>query len=209
MNLPVALSAALETALNAYLTQDPEAAAGLERLDGRRVAVHLEGLDLHFVLAPQGARLHVCGSEEDAPDAVIRATPLALLRVALAEQPAAAMAGGEVRIDGDVETGERLWRVLRAVEFDWEELLSRYIGDPLAHTLGTRARALGARVRRNLAHAVEDLGDYLTEEARLSPARPELDDFLNAVDRLREDFDRLDARLARLEAGRRDAADKS
>lgn len=199
MNLPVALGAALESVLNAYLGQDPETAAGLGRIEGRLVAVHLEALELEFALVPESGRIRVHGSLGDEPDAVIRATPLALLRVALAEQPAAALAGGDVRIEGDVEAGERLWGVLRAVEFDWEELMSRYIGDPLAHALGANARDLGARLRRNLAHTVDDLGEYVTEEARLSPARPELNGFLDAVDRLREDLDRLEARLIRLE----------
>ena len=209
MNLPVALCAALESALNAYLGQDAETAAALKRIDGRLVAVHFEGIDIEFVLVPETARIRVHGSLDDEPDAVIRATPLALLRVALAEQPAAALAGGDVRIEGDVEVGERLWGVLRAVEFDWEELMSRYIGDPLAHALGGNARVLGARLRRNFAHTVDDLGEYVTEEARLSPARPELDDFLDAVDRLREDLDRLEARLLRLEAARRTGADEA
>jgi ubiquinone biosynthesis protein UbiJ len=209
MNLPVALCAALETALNAYLGQDAETAATLERIDGRLVAVHLEGLDLEFVLVPETSRIRVHGSLGDEPDAVIRATPLALLRVALAEQPAAALAGGDVRIEGDVEVGERLWGVLRAVEFDWEELMSRYIGDPLAHALGANARDLGARLRRNFAHTVDDLGEYVTEEARLSPVRPELNDFLDAVDRLREDIDRLEARLLRLEAASKTGADEA
>lgn len=209
MNLPVALGAALESVLNAYLGQDPETAAGLGRIEGRLVAVHLEGLSLEFVLVPESGRIRVHGSLCDEPDAVIRATPLALLRVALAEQPGAAIAGGEVRIEGDVEAGERLWGVLRAVEFDWEELMSRYIGDPLAHTLGANARLFGARLRRNLAHTVDDLGEYVTEEAQLSPARPELEGFLEAVDRLREDFDRLEARLARLETPAKDDEDSA
>lgn len=209
MNLPVALSAALESLLNAYLAQDPESAAGLERIEGKLVAVHLEGVDVQFVLLPEQARVHVYGIVEAEPDAVIRATPLALLRVSLAEQPAAAMAAEGVRIEGDVEAGERLWRVLRAVEFDWEELMSRYIGDPLAHMLGSNARAVGTRLRRNLAHVADDLGEYVTEEARLSPARMELDGFLEAVDRLREDIDRLEARLSRLETKHGDSADRS
>lgn len=202
MNLPEPVNAALERVLNAYLEQDAEAAAALQRIEGRCVAVSLEGLELEFLLTPEGHHLRVSGVGEETPAAVIRATPLALLRVALAEQPATALARAGVRIDGDVEAGERLWQVLRAVEFDWEELMSRYIGDPLAHALGANARAFGERLRRNLAHTVDDVGEYVTEEARLSPPRAELEGFLDTVDRLREDLDRLEARLARLEAAR-------
>lgn len=200
MNLPVALCAALESVLDAYLGQDPETAAALERIEGRLVAVRLEGVGVEFLLVPEKSRIRVHGSLGDEPDAVILATPLAMLRLALSEQPAAALAGSDVHIEGDVEAGERLWAVLRAVEFDWEELMSRYIGDPLAHALGANARDLGAQLRRNLSHTIDDLGEYVTEEAHLSPPRPELDGFLDTVDRLREDLDRLEARLSRLEA---------
>jgi ubiquinone biosynthesis protein UbiJ len=47
------------------------------------------------------------------------------------------------------------------------------------------------------------MGEYLTEESRDLPARPEVDAWLEEVDRLREDVDRFEARLARLEPGRR------
>jgi len=43
------------------------------------------------------------------------------------------------------------------------------------------------------------MGEYLTEESRDLPARPEVEDWIAQVDRLREDADRLEARLALLE----------
>ena len=50
------------------------------------------------------------------------------------------------------------------------------------------------------------MAEYLQEEGRDVPARVEVDEFLEGVDRLRDDTERLDAKLARLEASRRSAA---
>ena len=51
------------------------------------------------------------------------------------------------------------------------------------------------------AHAMRlNTQEYLQEEARLVPAEAELKAYLDAVDDLRMDVDRLEARLKQLEA---------
>jgi ubiquinone biosynthesis protein UbiJ len=47
------------------------------------------------------------------------------------------------------------------------------------------------------------MGEYLTEESRDLPAPPEVEAWVEQVDRLREDADRLEARLALLSRSRR------
>ena len=46
-----------------------------------------------------------------------------------------------------------------------------------------------------------DMGEYLREERRLTPTRFEVDDFASDVDKVRDDVERLEIRIARL--GRR------
>lgn len=199
MRLATSLAAGLEKALNLYLEADPEIAAGLDRIAGRHVVFELVGTGLQLTLVPeQGGKVGVYVTLGDPPDAVIRATPLALLRTVLSEQAAAA--SGDLVIEGDAEIAHRLWSVLRGVELDWEEWLSGPMGDALAHIVAERLRGLGSWGRRTRDHLAGDLGEYMTEEARVTPARAELDDFLDAVDQLREGLDRLEARLARLES---------
>jgi ubiquinone biosynthesis protein UbiJ len=48
--------------------------------------------------------------------------------------------------------------------------------------------------------------EYLQEEGRDLPTRVEVDEFLEGVDRLRDDTERLEAKLARIEASRRTTA---
>ncbi|HEX5514246.1 MAG TPA: sterol-binding protein, partial [Gammaproteobacteria bacterium] len=47
-----------------------------------------------------------------------------------------------------------------------------------------------------------NLGEYLTEEARQLPPAAEVAGFLDDIDRLRQDTDRLTARIERLERAR-------
>jgi ubiquinone biosynthesis protein UbiJ len=53
--------------------------------------------------------------------------------------------------------------------------------------------------RRARRTAGENIAEYLQEESRDLVNKPELDEFLQGVDTLRETADRVDARIARLE----------
>ncbi|MGB5200150.1 MAG: sterol-binding protein, partial [Sedimenticolaceae bacterium] len=93
--------------------------------------------------------------------------------------------------------------VLADLDIDWEEQLSRFTGDIAAHEIGRGVRAAsreGARMRRS---SEQILSEYLTEEARLLPHRFEVEDFIADVDTLRDDAERLAARIALLEKRRR------
>ena len=87
---------------------------------------------------------------------------------------------GAVEIQGDTETGQQLQDILASAEWDWEEQLSRFTGDVVAHQVGTLAR----RARRLLGSSRDtlerDISEYLQEEC------------------LRADLDRLSARVERL-----------
>ena len=84
------------------------------------------------------------------------------------------------------------------VDIDWEEHLSRLVGDVVAHEVGGAARAARAFGRRAGRTAEQNLREYLQEEARLLPTRYELKELLDAVDVLRDDVERLAARVERL-----------
>jgi ubiquinone biosynthesis protein UbiJ len=194
---------AIEAALNRYLSLDPDGPRGLSALQGRWVALDVDGL-LQVLITAEADRLRVApaGAELE-PEARITASPVTLARLGLSGEGGAA-AARELRIEGDAELAHALERVLRGVEIDWEELLSRAVGDVAARQLGNLARGFGAWGRRAGDSLSADLGEYLTEEARILPSRIEVEQFLDEVDGLREDVDRLDARIARLERRRED-----
>ena len=81
---------------------------------------------------------------------------------------------------------------------DLEEELARVVGDVAARNLANLARGFldfGRKAGRSLAGNVSE---YLQEEGRDLPTTTEAEEFLAGVDRLRDDVERLEARLARL-----------
>jgi ubiquinone biosynthesis protein UbiJ len=88
--------------------------------------------------------------------------------------------------------------LLKAAQPDIEEELSRLIGDVAAHQVGKLARGalsfgkgLGDTFAQNVA-------EYLQEESRDAVTRIEVDEFVSAVDKLRDDVERAEARMNRI-----------
>jgi ubiquinone biosynthesis protein UbiJ len=199
LNTPAWLTAAVETALDRYLSLDPEVAARLARLNGKVMEVELRGLNLHFYLLPAGHRIQVQGQYEGTPDASLRGAPLSLARVALSEQGRRTLFSGAVQLEGDTELGPQLQDIINAVDIDWEEQLARLTGDVVAHQAGNAVRGAQQWAGKAGESLTLDLADYLHEETRQVPARGEVERFVAEVDTLRSDIVRLAARVRRLQ----------
>lgn len=195
---PEVVARALERALNLYLELDPEAARGLERIAGKRVLLAFVGVNLEVCLIPGDGQIRVTAPGEAEPDTVIAGYPWALAQMVIRGGTRGALFDGEVRMRGDMDTGQVLREVLRAVEIDWEELLSGLVGDIAAHQLGNVVRHLRTWAARTGESLRQDVSDYLQEESRVLPTRIELNAFLDEVDTLRNDVDRLAARIEHL-----------
>ena len=200
MIAPNWFAAAVEAACNGALALDPEIRARLGALADKVVAVELQGVNLCLYFLPHMHGVQVLSAYEGQPDVLLRGAPLALLRLAVSAAPSDELFAGGVELRGDTATGQAFQDILRALHIDWEELLARVAGDDVAHQTGRAARAAVAQVRHAVRSLEADTGEYLTEEAELLTTRHELDGFLDSVDVLRSDVDRLEARLRRLHA---------
>lgn len=192
------IEAAVETALNRVLRLDPEAFEQLRDFDGKVIALEMRGTGLTLTLLPGAEGIQVMSASAIEPDTVISGTPLALLELGFGDAHRVLFAG-EVTISGDVETGQAFKRLLDRMEIDWEELLSRYSGDIIAHQLGELVRGVqqwGRQARRTLGN---NLSEYLQHESRDLALREDVEMFGRDVDQLRDDSARLESRLALLQ----------
>jgi ubiquinone biosynthesis protein UbiJ len=203
MMITTLLLPGVERALNAYVAQDGAAHARVATLAGRVIELQLRGTSVRAHLCPQDdGRILVVDAAGGPADACIEASPLSLLRLSLADDSSKLFFEGDVAISGDVALGQAFRDLLLAVDIDWEDELSRVTGDVIAHQVGNVVRG-GQRWSRDARHTLErDAAEYLQEESRLLVTREDLNDFLTAVDTLREDVDRLTARVQRLDARR-------
>ena len=192
--------ATLEEAINRYLSLDPAAREQMTGLYGRVIAFELVGLGLTLYLVPSPNRLQVLSGYEDEPDCTLRGTPLALSRMGDPKGSTDQLFAGQVEISGDTELAHRFGKILSAMDIDWEEQLSHYTGDIIAHEVGNFARTANHWGQRTMKTLGLDLQEYLQEEIRLLPVKPEIDHFLNGIDTLRNDVERIEARINRLKS---------
>jgi ubiquinone biosynthesis protein UbiJ len=193
---------ALEAALNHTLSLDPDTRHKLAALNGRRVLLHLRGPEL--ALAVQVADAHLKVGPPDPGEAGgsslhVAATPGSLLAMAL-RRGDDGVAPGKVEIAGDAELARRLEKLASQFAPDFEEAFARSFGDVLGVPIARAMRKALAHAKETASHLAEDGAAWLRDESRLALAPGEAEAFLDGVDALRERGERLEARLARLEA---------
>lgn len=201
MKLATPLLASLEVGLNRYLSLDPAALADCERFLGRTMAVHLRELDLTLYMTSVRGGLQLSQELTEAPDVRVETSLPAALRLMAAEaqQRQALIASRQVLIDGDSALAEQVFRILRRVDFDPEELLSNVLGDVMAHRVGVVARGLLGWGRDSAGTLGLDAVEYLREETHDLAHGADVTQWMDAVDALSVDTDRLEARVRRLE----------
>ncbi len=202
MKLPAAGLLWLESTLNRYLALDPEFPRRLDPLHGKTVALEITGMQPLYITVAQ-RRIGLRESREAEPDVTVRGTPFGLLSLLRTEDPMALVQQGVIELRGDAQLARELKNIFRSLDIDWEEKIAQAIGDWPAHQLGILGRQFGAWRRRSHESLHRSAGEYLQEEARLLPARIEIENFIAEVDALREAVDRLEARVSHLQKGGR------
>ncbi len=213
MSLSGLAYASLETAFNHYLGLDPVASARMAELHGKVITFELIGTGQTLYMIPGPGQLtsrdgltsrepgmaramQVLSLYEGEPDCTLRGTPLALAAMSRGTQSSSdSLFSGDVAISGDTQLAHQFGKILGAMDVDWEEQLSRYTGDMIAHELGNLARTALHWGRRSLNTLGQDLQEYLQAELRMLPEQPEIEQFLQGVDRVRDDVERLEIRL--------------
>ncbi len=193
---------ALEAALNRALALDPDTRDALLPLEGQRIALTLEAPALALQISVAERRLHVgpvdAGHE---PDLAVRSTLGALLGqlpfLAHARRGGAAPAG-RLRVSGDAELARRLQQLASRFDPDWQQPFVAVFGEVVGVQLATAVRNALQQARRGLRDLAQTAAEYVTEESRDVVPRAELEAFHDDVDVLRDDVERLAARVARL-----------
>lgn len=186
---------AVELALNQALSGSSAAARDLKQLDGKAIVLELKELPLKLYFLPQAGKLGVRASHAGKIDLSVRAPSFALLEAALKRSDTPPRG---IELNGDAETGQIFSRLLKQADLDWEELLSRYVGDIAAHQIGNLARRLWRWGQDAGERLGQDLTEFLQYESGALPPRHEVEAFLDSVDRLKNDAERLAARFDRL-----------
>jgi ubiquinone biosynthesis accessory factor UbiJ len=189
------LTATLENVLNRGLPRSPRAQQLCAELTGRSVAVEVREMT-RLLLESTGSTLRITRGDAGA-DAEIVGGPFGLLALSGAS-PDAVLQRGDVEIRGDAELAQKFRELVLLLRPDLEEELSHVVGDVPAHQVGRFARMALNWTHKAATTTLENIAEYLGHERQHLVPRSEGEQFLRGVDALREDVDRLEARIALL-----------
>ncbi len=184
--------------LNRLLVDDAEVARHAARLEGRRVAVQLNGHSRRLCVAFEHGELRLEGDAAAVVDVEIHGALPDLLHYAQRSRSGQSPEPGRVQIQGDAAVAQELQRLMAAVNIDVGGALATLIGDVAAHRVTRGLRAVLSRVREEAAGFEEDLSDFLLHEARLAPTRQDVDALGRSAADLEADLDRIEQRLRAL-----------
>ena len=203
----MALLAAIETALNQYIHMDSAAADKLTLLAGKVIAIELQGWDFTLYLLVDSDGMQVMSAYAGKADTIIKGSPVALFNLSQGDTTAASLREQNITIDGDLELGQQFSQFFKQLDIDWEERLAQLLAkatsesnaDFITHKFSRAVGALQQWQQQAKASLEQNVAEYLLQESRILPERKEMEPFFRAVDTLRNDVDRLEARIQRLQ----------
>lgn len=191
----------LQGAMRRALEFDPDTRARVADLNGRTVEITLTGVEQSVCVMIEGETVLLSDAADGAPDLRLKGTPIAFARYVMAPDRMELTDSG-INIEGDIGLAQRFVGVLREIDIDWEEWASRYVGDVAAHRAGRFVEGFRAWALNSRRQVQQDITEYLQEEVRLLAPRMRVQHFMNDVDELRSDVERLSQRVRRLRNSR-------
>ncbi len=168
--------------------------------DGKRVVIRSPDIELNISFEFSDEVAALTTRSHTGADCVIEGSLITLMRLA-GSDPQAAFRDGSANIQGDALVGKSFQQFLKFARPDWEEELSRVVGDVTAHQLARGIQQFFGWGERSSKAMAQNAAEFLQEESRDLPSSAEAGHFMADVDALREQADRLDARLRKLEDG--------
>jgi ubiquinone biosynthesis accessory factor UbiJ len=193
------LTERIQAMIDRNVAGSPRARQLLVELADRHLQIVARFTPWQLALHASGSRLLISRAAPPHSDVTISGTALALLSL-LREDPADVIRRGDITITGDADLATRFQELLQLLRPDLEAGLARIVGDIPAYGAGTLLRKALDYGRSGLRTQAMNVGEFLAQEKRLLVPRDEAQAYLQQVDALREQTDRLAARVDALEA---------
>lgn len=189
----------LEPAINQYLSLDDNANKLLAPIAGKVVAIEISSFNQTIYLCPTATSVQILETYNEAVDAKISGSLSALGLMGLSATPMRSLFQGDVRIEGDSQVAHKFQSLFAKLDINLEAKLARYTGESFAQQFASLFRSSRDWSQQSLTSFKLNLQEFLQEETRDLPAKPEAEELFQQIDISRNDFDRLNARIERLQ----------
>ena len=186
-----------ELASNKTLEHDPQTRARLVKLQGKTMALHIKTIDQSLAITSRPEGLEFSSVMPDHVDVTLKATLGAMFKITRDGIEDAELEPGELEIIGDPIIGQRFAMVMSELDIDWQGLLTEQIGDGPASAVTSAAGHAKEFAKTSQTHLKALLNDIIKTELNVVVDKQQVDQFLDDVDTLRADVDRIEAKIKR------------
>ena len=184
-----------ELASNKTLEHAPQTQARLAKLQGKTMALHLKSINQSLAITSRPEGLEFSRDIPETVDVTLKATIGAMVKIARDGMEDAELESGELEIIGDPIIGQRFALVISELDIDWYGLLSKHIGDGPAQAVTSVAAQAKEFTRESHSNLKSWLNDFIKNDLDIVVDEYEVDAFLDDIDTLRADADRLDDKV--------------
>ncbi|MCK5726577.1 MAG: SCP2 sterol-binding domain-containing protein [Thiotrichaceae bacterium] len=188
----------IEVAINRYFKLDKKALVRLKDLDNNVICLHITGLDIRLYFLPDQHGIQVLGEYASDPDVTIHGSPMALIRLGASKNKSKTLLDTDAYIEGDMGVANHFTNILKSVDLDWQEHLSHLVGDIITHQTASVIDQSKGWLDDTHHAMINNATEYMSEESKVLVTEAELSHYLDDVDTLHADMDRIEARVNRL-----------
>lgn len=192
------ISAGVETGINSLQQWDRQGQSRRKKLAGKVFSIELKELPKPFYFVISAQQVDVLGEFEGTPDVLVRLSITALDELKDSAKTTSLIKQDKLEVEGDIQLLQQFAQLLTEMEIDWEDELSRYLGDVLAHKLCYSLGQVKQLAGRQLCRIQRNVAEVITEEYRLAPSPLEVAYFCDQVGQLEQRSEQVLARLDKL-----------
>lgn len=177
---------------------DPESKEHLYRLSGKVVKIEWGPLTYYWFF--KSDLIYLSKDYNGPADLILRGSTFDFLRMAFISKDNA-LTDIPLQVMGDMEFAKQFKDFFANLEVDYEEQLSKIVGDGIAYPMIQVLKAISLWATQSMESLSQNLTNYVQREMNWLVSPEELQLFFSDVDELRDDCARIEARIKMLEKG--------
>ena len=187
-----------EKCINKILSLDKETCYELCKFDKQVIAFEFENTQTKIYITPSENGLNIDNKCNKDPDVLIKSSPTNFLKTMLPSKYGMADFPVDMQVVGDITLAQDFQKIMRNLDIDLEDPLSKLVGDTLAYQIGQFMRKAGNITFKTVETLMVDISEYLRFEIEMLPDELLMSEFCKEVDFLRDETELTSKRIDRL-----------
>ena len=188
----------IENNINRLIRSDLLLEKEISVLKGKSIAIYFLGVDMGFTLTVLDDANIKLNAKIDENVTTLSASVLDFLYIVKNKDNNDISIQKNIKITGNSHDAIVFANFLKKINIDWERYLSNFIGDVPSHGIFKMLHAKTKMASRISSNLHDNIVDFLHDEIKVIPTKERFLDFSTDVMIIREDVDRLSAKVDRL-----------